>query len=227
VNSNPDVIDVIVPVFNEEEILPVFFERIGKVALPLNLILVDNASTDGSLDMLRQRRDVTLIAHPRNEGYGGSLIDGIRASTAERLVIIDADCEYPPESIPDLVAGLDAHQVVYASRFLSRQVLEMPLFRRVGNRLISTLFNRLFGQKVTDLYTGFKAMRRSAVADIRLERRGFEHVLELAVRFSQRNITIAEVPIVYELRQAGHSKMNHISETVKFFALLMGYRLAG
>ena len=225
--SNPDAIDVVVPVYNEEAVLPTFFNRIASVDLPLNLIFIDNASTDTTLALLKRRSDVTVITHRRNEGYGGSLIDGIRAARADRIVIIDADCEYPPESITDLVAALDRHEVVYSSRFLSPQKLDMPLFRKVGNGVISMLFNWLFRQQVTDLYTGFKAMRRTAVDNIHLERRGFEHVLELAVRFSQRGIAIAEVPIIYELRQSGRSKMNHISETLKFFALLVHYRLNG
>lgn len=95
--------DVIVPVFNEAEILPEFHRRVTALALPLNLIYVDNASTDRSVDIISSFDDVTLIRHATNEGYGGSLLDGIANSDNEKIVIIDADCEYPPEAIPDLI----------------------------------------------------------------------------------------------------------------------------
>jgi hypothetical protein len=93
--------------------------------------------------------------------------------------------------------------------------------------MISGLFNLLFRQNLTDLYTGFKTLRYSAVADLALNRKGFEHVLELGVRLAQSGIAIHEVPIVYTPRQTGSSKMNHILETVKFIALLLTYRFGG
>ena len=220
-------IDVIVPVLNEEDMVRTFYERISKVPLPLHFIFVDNASTDRTRELVRTFADSTLIEHEKNEGYGGSIIDGIAHSTAEAFVIIDADCEYPPEAIPDLVAALEHSPVVYASRFLQARELKMPLLRKAGNRTITALFNLLFRQNLTDLYTGCKALRKSAVEGLPLERKGFEHVLELAVRISRRGITFSEVPIVYELRRIGRSKMGHVAETLKFLYLLLRYRLEG
>jgi glycosyltransferase involved in cell wall biosynthesis len=222
-----DRIDVIVPVLNEEDMVRTFYERISRVPLPLHFIFVDNASTDRTREIVRTFPDSTLIEHEKNEGYGGSIIDGIAHSTAEAFVIIDADCEYPPEAIPDLVAALERSPVVYASRFLETTGLNMPFLRKVGNRTITALFNALFGQSLTDLYTGCKALRRSAVEGLILERKGFEHVLELAARISLRGVSISEVPVVYELRRVGTSKMSHLAETLKFLYLLLRYRLGG
>lgn len=220
-------IDVVIPVFNEELILPTFYDRISRVPLPLNLIFVDNASSDGSVAFIESLEGVTLIRHDKNEGYGGSLLDGMCRATADTVVIIDADCEFPPEAIPQLVAALKRHPVVYGSRFLGKAAPAMPLLRRVGNGAISQLYNLLFRQNLTDLYTGFKAMRRWTVADLNLTRKGFEHVLELGVRLAQAGITIHEVPIDYQLRHTGSSKMNHIVETTKFITLLLKYRFGG
>jgi len=88
-------VDVVVPVLNEVEMLPVFLDRLGALGLPLNPIFVDNGSADGTVELLRGRPGITLIEHGRNLGYGRSLADGLRASRAERVVVIDADCEYP------------------------------------------------------------------------------------------------------------------------------------
>ncbi|MGB5987476.1 MAG: glycosyltransferase family 2 protein [Desulfobacterales bacterium] len=225
--SRFDSIDVVVPVYNEARILPTFYERISRIELPLNLIFVDNASRDGSVAFIESLAEVTLIRHRSNEGYGASLLDGIRRATAEAIVIIDADCEFPPEAIPQLIDALEDHPVVYGSRFMGGAAPAMPLLRRVGNGAISGLFNLLFRQNLTDLYTGFKALRRAALKDLSLTRKGFEHVLELGVRLAQAGVTIHEVPIVYEPRHTGRSKMNHVAETAKFISLLLKYRIAG
>lgn len=222
-----DRIDVIIPVLNEEEMVGVFFERISALSLPLHFIFVDNASTDRTKEIIGAFPRSTLIAHERNEGYGGSILDGIAASTAEAFVIIDADAEYPPEALPALVGALEQSDVVYTSRFLGTGKIDMPLFRRIGNKLITGSFNALFGQKLTDLYTGCKALRRSALDGIVLERKGFEHVLELGAKLALTGIPIAEVPIRYEPRSTGSSKMRHLSETLKFIYLLLRYRMAG
>jgi glycosyltransferase involved in cell wall biosynthesis len=222
----PRSIDVIVPVRDEEEVLEHFHARVCAIDLPLHLVYVDNASTDRTPAILRSFQGVTVIQHERDEGYGGSILDGFARSTADAIVVIDADCEYPPESIPALVAALAEHEVVYTSRFLGGRPAGMPGFRRFGNRFLTGVFNLLFRQRLTDLYTGCKALRRPVLEGLELERRGFEHVLELAVRLSRRGVRIAEVPIEYTPRSTGRSKMSHLSETVKLCALLVRYWLA-
>jgi glycosyltransferase involved in cell wall biosynthesis len=221
---DPVKIDVIVPVYNEEEIIDTFYRRLKNVPLKMNFIFIDNASADSTVARIQKYEDVILIQHETNEGYGGSLIDGITHSSGDILVIIDADCEYPPESIPEMVEALKSHNVVYGSRFLHRRPLNMSATRTFGNKLISFMFNRLFHQNTTDLYTGFKALRRSALKGIILEKKGFEHVLELGVKLSKKGIPISEIPIDYVPRQTGQSKMKHVKETLTFLYRLFHYK---
>ena len=219
-------IDVIVPVFNEEEGLPEFISRLSALPLQIHPIFIDNASTDNSIQILNQIEGATVIRHATNEGYGASLRDGIRAATASKIVIIDADCEYPPEAIPELVKKLDNEEVVFASRFLlPEEQTPMPFLKAFGNKLISGLFNLLFKQQTTDLYTGSKAFRRSAVTDLPMERDGFEHVLEFAARLAKRGISIAEIHVTFQPRRTGTSKMMHLSETIKYLYFLIYYYL--
>ena len=105
-------VDVIVPVFNEAGALHRFYERVRRTGMRMNLVFIDNASTDESVGIIRSFPGARLIEHEKNEGYGGSLIDGMAQTSAPRIVIIDADCEYPPECIPTLTAALDRHDVV-------------------------------------------------------------------------------------------------------------------
>lgn len=216
-------IDLIVPVHNEEEGLRTFYHRIRDIPIKLNLIFVDNASTDKTLEILKTFDDITVIEHDTNEGYGASICDGIHNSKGEIIVIIDADCEYPPESIPLLVRTLEKSDVVYASRFLERSHADMPFLKMFGNKIISSTFNLLFAQKVTDLYTGCKALKRSVLKEINLNKKGFEHVLEMAVQLSRKGIAIHEISVKFTPRRTGHSKMNHLSETLKFLYLIFYY----
>lgn len=217
-------VDVIVPVYNEAEVLPRFHERLRRTGVNMNLIFVDNASTDDSVAIIRSFPEAQLIEHEKNEGYGGSLIDGMRQTSASRIVIIDADCEYPPECIPGLLAELEKHDVVYASRLLNKTgAVEagMNPVKMFGNRLISGLFNVLFRQNTTDLYTGCKALRRQCIQGMAFQYKGFEHVLELAARLSSRGYSIHDYPVRFEQRTTGKAKMKHVSETTKFLLLLM------
>jgi glycosyltransferase involved in cell wall biosynthesis len=224
-SSCKESIDIIVPVYNEEASLGTFLERIRNIPLKFNLIFVDNGSTDRTIEILQGSNDITIIRHEKNEGYGASIVDGISNSRGEIIIIIDADCEYPPESIPDLVTRLEESSVVYASRFLRKTDICIPWMKRVGNMVVTRSFNLLFSQEISDLYTGCKALRRSALEGITLDRKGFEHVLEMSAKLSGKGIAIDEIFVHFEPRQAGYSKMRHVSETLKFFFLLFLYRL--
>ncbi|MDC0362950.1 glycosyltransferase family 2 protein [Halioglobus sp.] len=217
------VADIIVPVFNEEDILEQFYSRVSNLGLDLNLIFIDNASVDSSLSILESFQDVTIIRHQSNEGYGSSLVDGMCHGRCENIIIIDADCEYPPEAIPHILEELRSSDIVYTSRLLHRKSAEdanMPYLKLLGNRIISGLFNILFDQNTTDLYTGCKGFKRDCIKGVSFSRMGFEHVLEFACTLSSRGYSIVDIPVVFEPRNTGTSKMSHLSETLKFLYVL-------
>jgi dolichol-phosphate mannosyltransferase len=222
--------DIIVPVRNEQENLPLLLARLR--AMPdfsfWNLVFIDNASTDDSALFIENIPEAILIRHPYDMGYGASLRSGITAAQTDQLVIIDADCEYPPECIPALLEQLELHPVVYASRLLGKKTAEqsgMPGIKWWGNRIISAAYSFLFCQHTSDLYTGCKALRRECLKNIRLQRNGFEQVLELAVKLAALGYEIKDIPVNFSPRMQGTSKMSHVSETIKFFLWLVLYRL--
>jgi glycosyltransferase involved in cell wall biosynthesis len=218
-------IDVVVPVLNEKEVLPGFLDRLASLSLPLNLFFVDNGSRDGTLEFLAARPEITVIAHGENLGYGRSLVDGLVATRADRVIILDADGEYPPEAIPLLLKGLEQDPVVHASRFLNGGKIDMSRTRIWGNRWLTGLFNLLYGQRLTDLYTGMKGLRRQAFQGLTFSRSGFEHVVELAAKMARRKIRIGEVPVEYKPRRTGRSKMRHIPELLKAVYWLLVFRV--
>jgi glycosyltransferase involved in cell wall biosynthesis len=211
-------VDIVVPVFNEAQTVGELFERLCAACPNARVVFVDNGSTDGTLETISALPGAHVIRHAENLGYGQSLRDGIAASSGDYIVMIDADLEYLPEDVPAVVAALAGAEAVYGSRFLGRRFADggMPLSRRLGNALVTGLFNVLFRQNLTDLYTGLRGVRRSAWPASRMERPGFEMVLELAARLVKAGGRIKEVPVAYEPRARGESKMRHVPEFVKF-----------
>jgi len=221
--SNP--VEIVVPVLNERDSIAEFHSRVDRIGLAPSLIFVDNASNDGTPEIIEHLPHARLIRHDTDLGYGASIRDGLAVTTAAKVVIIDADLEYPPEAIPDLAAALDRHPVIYGSRFLSAPPPDMPLLRRLGNSAVTRAFDLLFHQSTTDLYTGAKALRREAVARLSLRRSGFEHVVEIGAQLAAAGFRIHDLPVAYSPRRRGVSKMRHIPEFLKCIWLIARYRL--
>jgi glycosyltransferase involved in cell wall biosynthesis len=220
-------IDIIVPVHNEVESVDEFYARCAALRLAEALIFVDNASTDGTLARLDAHPGLRVVRHDTNLGWGASVRDGIAATEGECIVIVDADLEYPPEAIPTLLAALEHTPAVYASRFRGPRPPDMPLARRVGNRVMTGFFNLLFSQRLTDFATGMKAVRRSAVPLERLQQNGWEHGAEIAALIALSGHRIGEISVEYTPRQSGSSKMRHLREAVRVVYFLVRYRLRG
>lgn len=220
-------IDIVVPVLNEEESIDEFWDRVARLGYADALIFVDNASCDGTVARIESHPGARLIRHARNQGYGASLRDGIAGGEAPLVAIIDADLEYPPEALPALIETLRQHPVVYCSRFLGSHPPEMPLLRRLGNRLMTGLYNALFGQNATDLYTGMKGFQRGAVPLHLLRKDGFEHGAELAALIALSGRRIHEIAVDYRPRRQGASKMRHAPEALKLAFYVLWYWLRG
>jgi glycosyltransferase involved in cell wall biosynthesis len=226
VKSIPKV-DIIVPVFNEEASIDEFYARVERLGYADALIFVDNGSTDGTVERLANCRRAQVILHATNEGWGASVRDGIKASDGEIVVLIDGDLEYPPEAIPNLVEALQHSPVVYCSRFLGPRPPDMPWSRRLGNAVMSGIYNLLFRQRTTDFATGMKGLRRHTVPLERLRRNGFEHGAEIAALIAFAGHRIREIPVEYTPRQRGRSKMRHLREALKVVFFFLVYRIRG
>jgi glycosyltransferase involved in cell wall biosynthesis len=218
-------VDVVVPIFNEEANVPDLLRRLRAACPDARLIFVDNASTDRTCELLAAEPDVTLVRHDRNLGYGQSLVDGVRAGSGDKIVMIDADLEYLPEDVPAVVAALDRYDAVYGSRILGPDRGDMGAPRYWGNRFLTTLFNGLFGQRMTDIYTGIRGFRRAVLDPDTYRRMGFDYILELTAVTARRGGRIGEVPCGYHPRTRGVSEMNHLREFTKFLYLVVYHRL--
>jgi len=178
----------------------------------VEVIVVDNGSKDDTGEMvprLSQGR-VRLIREDR-PGYGNALRAGFDASSGQVLVMCDADGQYPVRDVDLLVAPIvrgEADLVLGSRRLGEIEPGAMPwLHRYIGNPLLTWLQNRLFGTRLTDAHTGFRALSRQAYERLRLQAEGMEFAAEMLVKAAAYGLRVREVPISYRRRLAGRSKL--------------------
>lgn len=200
-------LSVIVPVYNECDTVADVLERLRQTGLPVEIILVDDGSNDGSsevLDTCSIADDVTLIRHERNRGKGAAIRSGIEAATGDVIVIQDADSEYDPDDLRGLLQPLieNSADVVYGTRYghCDRQV--SPWWHQAVNGFITTLANVSIGPRLSDVETCYKMSTREnfqrILPQLKEDRFGIE--IELTARWARLGLRFTERPIRYQHR---------------------------
>ncbi len=205
-------LSVIIPVYNEESTLEELVARVQAVEMDKELILVDDGSTDGTVEILRRWEadpppGMTILHHPANRGKGAAIATGLAHVTGDLVIIQDADLEYDPQDYHRLVGAFDSpeQQVVYGSRNLQRNPRSSFSFYW-GGRLLSWVTNLLYGSRITDEATCYKVFRAEALREIGVESTGFEFCPEVTAKALRRGWEIREVPISYNPRLWGEGK---------------------
>jgi glycosyltransferase involved in cell wall biosynthesis len=197
---------VVMPVYNEEATVRVAVERVRAVPLQLEIVCVDDSSTDGTRAVLEGLRAQGLIdqlvVHDRNRGKGAAVRAGIERATGDIIVIQDADLEYDPQELPRLMEPiLDGRaDAVFGSRFLSGPHRVLYFWHRVGNGALTLLSNMLTDLNLTDMETCYKMVRADLMKSLPLRADRFGIEPELTARLAQTRARIYEVPISYSGR---------------------------
>ena len=209
-------LSIVIPVYNERELLPVVIQKVEEVRLPGNLsreiILVDDFSTDGTREVLRsieqQRPDLTVICHKKNRGKGAALRTGFSQVTGDLVLIQDADLEYDPQEYPQLIKPLidGKADVVYGSRFTGESHRVLYFWHSVGNKFLTLLSNMFSNINLTDMECCYKLFRREVLEQVELteDRFGFEP--EVTAKVSAMGARIYEVPVSYDGRTYAEGK---------------------
>ena len=203
------VLSVVIPCFNESKTLSECISRvrIQSNVFDLEIIVVDDFSTDGSREILKsllqQKQIHTLILHDLNKGKGAALRSGFEVATGEIVIIQDADLECDPSEYQSLVSPIigGVADVVYGSRFLQSNPRKVGSFRKyVANKFLTALSNFFTDLHLTDMETCYKVFRRGILNNARLteDRFGFEP--EITHEISRMMISVAEIPISYNPR---------------------------
>ena len=201
-------LSIVIPAYNEEATIEAIVRRVQAVDLgPIEkeIIVVNDGSRDGTEQVLKGLPGIRHISHERNAGKGAALTTGFQSATGDIVIIQDADLEYDPGDYPAVIRPImEGHSdVVMGSRF----ILYKPKFfgqRRspyishyIGNMLITSITNLLYGQRFTDYEGCYKAFRRTVAAATPVRAKGFEFDNELICKLMRKGTRIVEVPIHY------------------------------
>jgi glycosyltransferase involved in cell wall biosynthesis len=205
-------LSVVIPVYNEEQTLAEVVARVRAVAFPgweREIVIADDGSTDGTGKVIAALAgpDLVVSTDGRNHGKGSALRRGIEAATGEVVVVQDADLEYDPGDLPALLDRLVATKAdaVYGSRILESNPKSYFSYYW-GGRALTAIFNLLYGERLTDLTTCYKMLRRDAALGLGLSCDGFEFCEEVTARLVNRGLRIVEVPISYAPRSIDEGK---------------------
>lgn len=219
------------PVYNERELLKDAVAAVLAVDRADELIIVDDGSTDGTLDLYPEigQMDERVFIHKqkKNQGKGAAVRTGFKIASGDIFLIQDADLEYDPRDYYELVRPIEEGKaaVVYGSRFRGGPTKTMFFWHMVGNKFLTLLTNMLYNTILSDMETCYKVFRADVIRDIPLRSKGFEFEPEITSKILKRGYRIYEVPISYNGREFDEGKkLNPWKEGPKAFFYLIKYR---
>jgi len=210
-------VSIIIPVFNEAEVLPELLEKVRALNLPqTEVIVVDDGSTDASAEAALNA-GVSVVRHPYNIGNGAAVKSGIRAARGRLIVLIDGDGQHKPEDIPKLLKeSADYHMVVGARAKGSK----LRFHRYAGNLVYNLLASYVTKFKIQDLTSGFRVLsRREALNFIDLLPNTFSYPTTLTLAFLRSGFTLKYVPI-QTLYRSGTSKISLLTDGIRFLLII-------
>lgn len=227
------LLSILMPVYNERRTLRTILQRVLRVEypIPVELVVVDDGSDDGSADLLRElaQTDSRIIPvfHPTNLGKGAAVRTAIHRHRGDVAIIQDADLEYNPADIPRVIRPiLDGKaDAVFGSRFLASDYRRVLFFwHTLGNALLTTLVNILCDLNLTDMETCYKAVRSDILRQTPLKADDFALEPELTIRLAQWGIRLYEVPVTYAGRTYAEGKKIGWIDGVKALLAMLRFR---
>ena len=228
-------LSVVIPVFNEERWLRTLVERVQAVDMPKELVIVDDFSTDGTHDILKELQEeydnVRVFYQPKNMGKGAALREGFKHAEGTVILIQDADLEYDPAEYPKLLQPiLDGRaDVVFGSRFIGEKHRVLYFWHSVANYVLTLLSNMFTNLNLTDMETCYKVFRKEVIDGMKLKSNRFGFEPEFTAKIAPRRRKhdpwrIYEVPISYSGRTYEEGKKIGFKDAVKALFCILWYR---
>lgn len=222
-------LSVVIPVYNEVDNIAEIIKRVQAQKLANEIIIVDDGSSDGTRDVLKEldgKKEVRVILHERNQGKGAAVVTGMKASKGEVLLIQDADLEYDPRDYPQILRPIEEGlaDVVYGSRFLGGARRVAMFWHMIANKLLTTMTNILYDTILTDMETGYKVFRRSVIEGMTIHAKRFDFEPEFTAKILKRHHRIFEVPITFNPRDYSQGKKIKLRDAFEAVWTLLKYR---
>ncbi len=208
-------VSVVMPVFNERNTIEEILDRVARVNIDKEIVVVDDGSTDGTREILQKLQDelreksavertsaIRIFFQDKNRGKGAALRRGFREARGEVVIVQDADLEYDPKEYPVLLEPIERGlaDVVYGSRFLGGPHRVLFFWHSVANKVLTTLSNMFTDLNLSDVWTCYKAFRRDVLLQIELREDGFGFEPEVTAMIAKGGWRVYEVPIAYHGR---------------------------
>jgi glycosyltransferase involved in cell wall biosynthesis len=218
-------LSVLVPVYNEEGQVRELLDRVLAVPVEMELVVVDDCSTDGTWSVLSSIRDprVRVFRHQVNRGKGAAICSALEHATGDLVVIQDGDLEYSPDDYPRLLEPIlgGKASIVYGVRNLDAQEFRF----RFGNKFLTWCTNVLFGAHISDMETCYKMMPREVMLGLHLQPSRFQIEPEITGKLLRQGYAIHEVPIRYQPRK--EKKLSALHDGLPALWTLVKYRFGG
>lgn len=233
------VLSVVIPVYNERKTLPDLLDRVREVPIRKEIILVDDCSTDGTRELLKEygerdwqddRNQIAVYFHDVNRGKGAGVTTGFSKATGDAVIIQDADLEYDPAEIPRLLQPIveGRADVVFGSRFLGDQPHRVLYFwHSVGNKFLTTLSNAFTNLNLTDMETCYKLFSREVNAKLwpTLQQSRFGIEPEITAKVARMRCRIFEMSVSYNGRTYDQGKKIGVKDGFKALYCIVRYGL--
>ena len=227
-------LSLIIPAYNEADTLQAVILALHALSLPeieKEIIVVNDGSTDTTekiLEQLQQTIPLRVYVHASNKGKGASIRTGLSHATGELVLFHDADLEYNPRDIIRLMKRMHETNAdaVYGTRMNSNHARFASSLQRGGNWFLSFVTRLLYGGDISDMETGYKLLKRSALQGICLREKGFGIEPELTAFLLLQKRKIVEIPISFRARTKG-KKLHYLRDGLRAFSVLLKYRVKG
>jgi len=224
------LLSVVIPVYNEIDTIGRIITRVAALPLNLELVIVDDFSTDGTREVLEKLvglPNTQIILKGKNQGKGAALRTGFEYFSGDFVVVQDADLEYDPRDIPRLIQPLlkGEADVVYGSRFIGEELQDESWVHRAGNALLTGASNLFSGLKLTDMETCYKAFTQDVIKNIEIEQDRFGIEPEITAKLARRGYRFVEVPISYDSRGYDEGKKIGVKDLINAIYCIGRYGL--